>query len=132
MSELFVPVTAIYVGINAIILMALGAMVTARRAKLKIDYGDGGNELLIKAIRAHGNATEYVPTALILLAVLELLVAPLWLLHALGIALTVGRLAHAQGMYQSLGVSPGRFVGATLTWLVLLVGGLACLYIVLI
>ena len=58
MSELFVPVTAIYVGINAIILMALGAMVTARRAKLKIDCGDGGNEILIKAIRAHGNAAE--------------------------------------------------------------------------
>ncbi len=46
------------------------------------------------AIRAHGNACEYVPVALILLGLSEGMGAPGWVLHILGLMLVAGRLLH--------------------------------------
>jgi uncharacterized membrane protein YecN with MAPEG domain len=43
-----------------------------------------------------------------------------WRLHALGIALVVGRVAHVQGLSQTSGTSAGRLVGNVLTWTVIL------------
>ena len=45
-------------------------------------------------------------------------------LHGLGIALVIGRLAHAQGLSQSAGTSAGRLVGNVLTWAVILLAAL--------
>ena len=72
----------------------------------------------------HGNAAEYVPLALLLMLVFEINGGSARWLHALGIALVVGRLAHAQGLEQSNGVSPGRLVGNVLTWSVILIAAL--------
>ena len=49
---------------------------------------------LQRAVRAHGNAVEYVPIALILLGLAEGMGMPGWLLHLAGLALTVGRGLH--------------------------------------
>lgn len=65
--------------------------------------------------------------ALILMAVCELNGAPAVFLHALGAALVVGRLLHAQGLSSSGGISFGRTVGTSLTWIVLLAGALGAL-----
>jgi uncharacterized membrane protein YecN with MAPEG domain len=40
------------------------------------------------------------------------------------VALVVGRLAHAQGLNFSSGVSPGRLVSNVLTWTVMLIAAL--------
>lgn len=128
MFDQSVPVTAIYVGLNALLTLALALMVVRGREKHSVRIGSGGNEDMEKAVRAHGNNVEYVPIALIMIAVLELMSAPAALLHGLGAALTVGRLAHAQGLHSTLGRSPGRIGGMVVTWAVYLVGAGACLW----
>jgi hypothetical protein len=120
--------TLLYSGLNALILLLLATLTVRARVKTKTDIGTGENVAMIKATRAHGNAAEYVPVALILIGALEMAGAGRPLLHGLGITLTASRVAHAQGLYSSLGTSPGRFVGTLLTWAVYLVGGAACLY----
>ena len=128
MAGLTLPVSTIYIGVNALLTLALAVLVVRARVQTKTDIGDAGNPHMIKAQRAHANNVEYVPMALIVMASAEMAYAPVWLLHALGIGLTVGRIAHAVGLYQSTGASAGRLIGTLLTWLALLVGGLACLY----
>jgi uncharacterized membrane protein YecN with MAPEG domain len=118
------PVTAFYAGVLAIIVLLLALRVVQFRRSSAIGLGDGGNELLFRRIRIHGNAVEYLPTALILMLILELNGASHVLLHALGIALVAGRLAILQGLTVSAGVSPGRLVGNVLTWAGFLVGAL--------
>jgi uncharacterized membrane protein YecN with MAPEG domain len=123
-----VSVTLLYAGLNALIVLTLAILTVRARVQTKTDIGTGDNVAMIKAVRAHANAAEYLPVALLLIAVLELAAAPSALLHGLGATLTASRLMHAQGIYSSLGTSPGRFLGTLLTWLVYLVGSGACLY----
>jgi hypothetical protein len=132
MSDAMLSVTLLYAGINTLILLVLAALTVRTRVTTKTDIGTGDNEAMTKAARAHGNAAEYVPLAVVVIGALELTGAPAGLLHGLGATLTIGRLLHAQGIYSSLGTSPGRFLGTVLTWLVYLVGGGACLYYALV
>lgn len=115
------PITALYAGLLGLLMLILALRVVAVRRAKSIGLGDGGDALLLSRIRIHGNAAEYVPLALILLLILEINGASATWMHGLGIALVVGRLAHAQGLTQASGVSPGRFVGNILTWGVILV-----------
>ena len=57
--------------------------------------GDGGQRLLQRYIRAHGNFAEYAPFGLLLLLLVELGGWPGWLVHCSGSALVGGRAAHA-------------------------------------
>ncbi|HEX9836792.1 MAG TPA: MAPEG family protein [Alphaproteobacteria bacterium] len=120
--------TAIYAGILLLIGLVLGALTTRARVKNSVLIGDGGKEPVIKAIRAHANFAEYVPLAVIGIGLAEMAGGPAWLVHGMGVVLVLARLAHAQGMYQTTALSPGRLAGATLTWIVYLVAGLASLY----
>ncbi|QKQ75166.1 MAPEG family protein [Nostoc sp. TCL240-02] len=86
---------------------------------------DGG---LQRTIRAHGNFTEYVPQSLIFLIALESMQAFNGLLWMLGTLLMLARISHAWGLIHTYGPSPGRAIGFFGTWLVYLVGSLACLY----
>jgi len=88
------PVTAIYAGLMALWLMGLGFVVVRLRRRHDVSVGDGGHRDLRLAIRAHGNASEYVPIALILLGLAEGLGAPVWVLHLFGSTLVAGRLLH--------------------------------------
>ena len=115
------PITAFYAGLLAILILVLAFRVVAVRRATEIGLGDGGNALLLSRIRIHGNAAEYVPLALLLMLLLEINGASATWLNGLGIALLVGRLAHAQGLTQAAGVTAGRFVGNVLTWAVILV-----------
>ena len=116
-------ITPLYAGIVAILLVILSAAVTAGRVKFKVDYGDGGNTSMMRRIRAQGNLTEYAPMALILMALLELGGTVGWVLHTFGIALILARLVHAYAIYTETEVSAGRVAGTTVTWLIILVGG---------
>jgi uncharacterized protein len=127
-SAASVSVTLLYAGLNALILLTLAILTVRARVATKTDIGTGDNVSMTKAVRAHGNAAEYVPTALILIGALELAGAPPMFLHTLGAAFTASRLLHAQGIYSTLGTSPGRLVGTLLSWLVLAIGAGACLY----
>lgn len=118
-------IAALYVGVNILILLALAFMVVRARQTHKIVLGDGGNEAAQRAIRAHGNASEYIPAALVGLVLLALLdpAAPLWLLHAAGLTLTIGRILHGIGLNTGP-LNIGRMAGMLLTILsYLLIGG---------
>ncbi len=115
------PITALYAGLLGLLMMVFAFRVVAVRRATAIGLGDGGNALLFSRIRIHGNAAEYVPLALLLMLLLELNGTSFRELHVMGLALLVGRLAHAQGLSFSEGVSPGRLVGNVLTWAVILV-----------
>lgn len=84
--------------------------------------------MLQRKTRAYGNFTEYVPLALLFILVLELIHSQNWLLWLLGSTLTVGRIAHAWGLIQTYGPSPGRAIGLFSTWFVYIIGASACLY----
>ena len=51
--------------------------------------------VLARRIRAHANAAEYVPLALLLLLILELNQTQPMLLHVFGCVLIAGRILHA-------------------------------------
>lgn len=121
-------VAGVYVAINILMLVWFAMRVVARRFRGKISMGDGGSEDLARAIRVHGNASEYVPPMLIGLLALAFLDAPIWSLHALGIGFTLGRLMHALGM--SGGPLISRQLGMMLTWTAMAIVSLAILYLV--
>jgi uncharacterized membrane protein YecN with MAPEG domain len=106
-----------------LLVFVLGANVTRHRA---IRSKSGGNQQptdpsdrMFIAQRAHGNATEYVPT----LAVLILVCATLsdgWWVDALAVVAVVSRYLHAYGMLTSTTLAshgPARDAGAMGTYL---------------
>lgn len=119
----------VYIAINAALSVSLGILVTRMRRKEQISvlYGDN-NKNMIKAIRAHGNNTEYVPIALLILLGLGTLSAPTWIIHSFGFILTAARLAHARGLYVSLGVTKYRLFGQAGTWASIVFGAVALAY----
>jgi len=120
-------VTALYAGLNALILLVLAIRVSRRRGISKVGIGSGGDAAMERAMRIHGNATENIPIVLILLGLAEACGSSAVLLHGMGIALTLGRLLHAWGLTRSPGASAGRGAGIGLTWLALGAGAVRAL-----
>ena len=116
-----IAITALYAGILALMVVALAVNVTMHRVKLRVPLGDGGNAEMLRMIRLHGNAIEYIPLALVLMAIYELNGG--W--HIAGIAMVAARLIQTAGMWSTEVAGTGRRVGQSLTWLSLI--GLALL-----
>ena len=90
-------ITALYAGLLATLLFILSIRVIGLRGNPAfsfIAHGKGDKELLQRAIRAHGNFTEYAPMMLILLAFLELSEVSELRLHLLGGSFSLGRVMH--------------------------------------
>lgn len=119
-------ITAIYAGLTALLLVYTSVRVTMARAKYKVFLGDGGKKEMLQVIRIQGNLIEYAPMALILIALLELGGTVPWLLHTLGIVFIVARLIHVTVNLASP-ASKTRAIAATVTWLVILAGGVLAL-----
>lgn len=115
----------LYAGIMGLIAIWLVAVVSRWRGRVKIFVGDGGNIDLIRAMRGQANFIENAPLALILMLVLALQGFPAPAIHALGVALTIGRVAH--GVHFSGPDNPRwqRGLGATLSALVIAIASLA-------
>ena len=121
-------VTTIYAGLLALMMVFLAAQVVRLRGKHRVTLQDGGNPDMMRGIRVFGNFAEYVPMALVLMMLAESAGTPSWALHGLGVALIVGRVAHALGLRHDRGTTPGRFVGMNLTWGVIVSAGLAAMF----
>ena len=80
-------ITPIYAGALALLFLVLSVNVVRTRRDSKVNIGDGGDQLLQRRIRAHGNFAEYVPLVLLLIVFAEVGGAAKWLVHALGGAL---------------------------------------------
>jgi uncharacterized protein len=120
-------VTPLYAGILAVLFFVLSLRVVALRGH-GASLGDGGNPILLRRIRAHGNFAEYVPFILLMMGMLELNRYSIYLLHAMGVTLVAARLLHAYALSFSEKFKFGRFWGTALTFGLLLVGGALCLY----
>jgi len=124
MANIPLPMTALYAGMLGLMLVVLSMMVIRQRVKAKVDLFDGGDPQLGQAIRVQGNLTEYLPLALILMAVVEINGAPDLYLHIGGSALLIARLLHAYGLSKSSGVSVGRFIGTIGTFIMIAVAAI--------
>jgi uncharacterized protein len=117
---------AFYVGLNILILIALIFLVVAQRRKHKVVIGDGGHKSLILAIRAHANAVEVMPMALVGLIALAGAGNSAIIIHILGVMLTIGRGLHAYGLSNNEGTSFGRMAGMLLSLLALIGAAVTC------
>ena len=122
------PITGLYAGLMALIAVALGVLVGVQRARTGVSILHGQDMNLATAIRRHGNFTEVVPLALILLAALELNGASPGLLHGLGIALVVARIAHPLGLKHDDMRNPLRGIGAGGTTLITVIAAVALIW----
>lgn len=118
-------ITALYIGLNALLLFFLTFYVIMRRRAIQQSLGDGGDKLLMRRIRAHGNAAETMPMALLVIAATEAMGGPAWVVHGLGLALTIGRISHAYALLQTGASFFWRQMGMILTFVVLGLGALA-------
>jgi uncharacterized membrane protein YecN with MAPEG domain len=107
---------ALWTGLSLLFILALSMRISAGRRKLKVSVGDGGHAQLTAATRAFGNAIEYIPVALVSLAVVAVFYgAPI--VHVLGGSFLLGRVLHAWGMAQEKQPAAGRMFGMLLTYL---------------
>ena len=125
MSTFPIPITAIFTALLGQMLVGLSVRVVVLRAGKKINYLDGGDADLGRAIRVQGNFTEYVPIALALIGMVEWLGVPHWAVYALGTTLIVARIGHAYGLYAT--PFPGRVFGASVSWIVIVVAAVVVL-----
>jgi uncharacterized membrane protein YecN with MAPEG domain len=116
-------VSPLYVGLCAVIFFVLSVRVIRMRGRRRVNPGHSGDNDLETAIRIHANFAEYVPFALLVIVLVEATGFSRYWVHALGIALVVGRLLHAWGLTQERQPSYGRIAGMTLTFAVLVTGG---------
>ncbi len=122
-------ITLLFAALHALLMLALAARVAFHRHSQKVGLGDGGDKRLMRKIRVHANFVEYVPLALLLLALLELSgLSAIWL-WSLGGALLFARVLHVIGLSQRSGYSFGRFWGTLLTWGVLAAMAIAGLWL---
>jgi uncharacterized protein len=120
-------VTPLYAGLLGLWFLVLSIRVIRRRGSEKIALGDGGNTGMARVIRGHANFAEYVPLALLLMAMLELNHVSIYVLHALGIVLLIARLLHGYALSFTSKFMFGRVAGAGLTFLVLGIEAVLCL-----
>lgn len=121
-------ITATYAALLGLLFLMLSVLVTKHRLRAQVSLGDGGDAGLEQAIRAQANFAEYVPIALILIALAEVAGASDILLNSLGGGLLLGRLLHAWGMNQPRAIHLTRKIGMMLTWLPILLASVFLLY----
>ncbi|NEA35819.1 MAPEG family protein [Streptomyces sp. SID13031] len=129
-------VTIVCIALMGILLFLLGANVTRHRA---IRGKNGGNQAstdpadkLLIAVRAHGNAAEYVPTLIVLLLVCSAL-SDSWWVEALAVVAFAVRATHAVGMLTAKTLAahgPLRDIGALGTYLVGIALGVTAIVVI--
>lgn len=115
-------VTSLLAGVFALMMVALSLPISLRRIAVRSASMDAKDDVLRRRIRAHGNFTEYAPTALIVLALVEVGGAPPLLVWSLGAAFAGSRLLHAFGMLCANSMPP-RAIAMTVQHAAFLAGG---------
>ena len=130
MTLVSLPITALYAALSGFLIIALAANVVRLRLAKKVSLGDGGHKDVSRAIRAHGNTIEYLPLALILMALLEINGGGSTALHSCGILLVGGRVVYSYGMLvPRSSANLARQLGVVTSWLVILGAGIQLLVI---
>lgn len=94
MTEVLLPITFTFISAIAITLIPFTAWIGLRRGKTNTLRGDGGDAVLFKRIRIHGNMMENVPVFILALGASESAgLGQNWLWIAIS-TFIVGRLLH--------------------------------------
>lgn len=116
---MILPITLTIAGAAALVNIWLMIRVGQVRTSEKVSIGDGGNDKVIRRMRAHANYGESLPIILILIAVIELAGGSSSWLWIVGGVYLLGRIAHGIGMDGGK-LGKGRMVGTILTLLIML------------
>ncbi len=91
---MILPVTFTFAALAAVAMMVLVGWIGLKRGATNVLRGDGGDPVLFKRIRIHGNFIETAPLAILCMAAAESLGAdPIWLWLSLASYVT-GRALH--------------------------------------
>src|SRR5262249_45095884 len=90
--------------------------------------GQETDKAMRRAERLLASFVEYVPLGLILLMLVEIDHTPPAVLHTLGCSLVAARGMHAYGSNEMPGADILRFIGTQLTFLMLTITSMACLF----
>ncbi|MFM2130289.1 MAG: hypothetical protein RL477_1835 [Pseudomonadota bacterium] len=123
-------VTSLYASLLALLFVPLCIRVIRRRRQLRVGVGDGGDPVLLRMQRVQGNFAEYVPFALLLIALAEAQGLPFEIVHAFGLTLLIARVLHAWGVSREPENLRWRVIGMALTFSVLVFGAAANLIMV--
>lgn len=118
-------ITPVYAAVLALLFVLLSMRVIGLRRSARISLGDGGDQELQRRSRVHANFAEYVPLALVLMALAEVQGQPGWTIHLIGALLTIGRAAHAYGVSQAPQILKLRILGMVTTIAAIVIGAVA-------
>jgi hypothetical protein len=110
------PITLSAAAIAALINFWLGMRIGQVRMRDKVSVGDGGNDQLLRRMRAQANFVEFTPFVLILIAAIELATGTSMWLWAVMTIYMLGRVAHGLGMEND---SVLRRIGVMATMLIM-------------
>ena len=125
---MMMQITPFYAGLLTLIHLWLSLRVVQARRLYKVSVGDGGEREIVKRNRAQSNWVEYAVIGVVLLGLLELMGANALLLHVFGLAMLLGRAAHAYGFSSKPQVVILRQIGMYLTVFDLLAMALFCIW----
>ncbi|MER2508234.1 MAPEG family protein [Amaricoccus sp.] len=122
------PIVALYVGLNGLIMLWLSVAVSRVRMRTGVWVGDGGVAELTRVMRGHANFTEYAPFGLLMLLLMAAMGLPWFLVHGFGATLTVGRLLHAAHFTGAYDALIARQIGAMLTFAAIGLGSVGLIF----
>jgi uncharacterized membrane protein YecN with MAPEG domain len=124
-TDMSLSITTLYALPLIVIFFPLWIAVSSVRSELKCSIGDNGDKNLLLVIRRHGNFIEWVPFTLVLMILAEAQGTGATWLHAAGILLLIGRLAHPFGLKADNAAHPLRYVGNGTNMLAVAILGVA-------
>jgi len=116
---MYLPISLAAAGAAALINIWLSIRIGAVRTAKKVSVGDGGDEHLIRRMRAQANFIENAPIVLILITVIEAARPTNMALAIVAGLFILARVAHGLGM-DGGAFKAGRMVGTLITMLTLL------------
>jgi uncharacterized protein len=119
-------ITAFYASLLAVLFLFLSLRVIGWRRQQRVEIGHGDDAQLLRRMRVHANFAEYVPFALLLMALAENLGPPHALVHLVGLLLLAGRALHAYGLSQTPHILRYRALGMQLTFAAIGIAALTC------
>jgi uncharacterized membrane protein YecN with MAPEG domain len=122
-------IVALYTGLMVLLFVLLKLNAGRVRVATKVDIGEGGDQRMIRAMRAQGNAVEDAPMIMLGLFALAALGAGDIMLHILGGGFVVARVLHALGLGGAKGFGVGRLIGTMATLIIGLVTAGACIWL---
>jgi uncharacterized membrane protein YecN with MAPEG domain len=96
--EVLLPTTLCLAAAAAVINIWISIRVGQMRHAANVSVGDGGDERLLRRMRAHANFIENTPLVLILIAAVDLSGKGAAWLSVVGAVYMIGRICHALGM----------------------------------